>query len=163
MFNQQQIFLFGQIQTTQTGGQLYSETYPYEVSECSLLWSTVWPSKGQTIVLAFKNLTYFSWEKIDCVKAFTNGSLHKQQLKQEGGATQGNIFRGYTIYGSIHQIFAIKLSFYKFCWTGFREPRPPAEHGGRHRRGGGEQQQQHQIESDLLKLQAKLLQVTSLR
>ena len=93
MFNQQQIFLFGQIQTTQTGGQLYSETYPYEVSECSLLWSTVWPSKGQTIVLAFKNLTYFSWEKIDCVKAFTNGSLHKQQLKQEGGDSRKHFSR----------------------------------------------------------------------
>ena len=34
MFNQQQIFLFGQIQTSQTGGQLYSDTVID--SECSL-------------------------------------------------------------------------------------------------------------------------------
>ena len=29
-------YLFGQIQTSQTGGQPYSNTSPYEVSECSL-------------------------------------------------------------------------------------------------------------------------------
>ena len=28
---------FGQIQTSQTGGQLYSDTSPYKVSECSLI------------------------------------------------------------------------------------------------------------------------------
>ena len=38
MFNQQQINLFSQIQTSQTGGQLYSDTSPYKVSECSLDW-----------------------------------------------------------------------------------------------------------------------------
>ena len=37
MFNQQQIFLFGQIQTCQRGGQPYIDTFPYKVSECSLL------------------------------------------------------------------------------------------------------------------------------
>ena len=37
MFNQQQIYLFGQIQTSQTGGQLHSDTSPYKVSECSLV------------------------------------------------------------------------------------------------------------------------------
>ena len=37
MFNQPQIYLFGQIQTSQTGGQRYSDTSPYKVSECSLL------------------------------------------------------------------------------------------------------------------------------
>ena len=36
MFNQQQIFLFGQIQTCQRGGQPYIDTFPYKVSECSL-------------------------------------------------------------------------------------------------------------------------------
>ena len=36
MFNQQQIYLFGQIQTSQTG-QPNKDTSPYEVSECSLL------------------------------------------------------------------------------------------------------------------------------
>ena len=36
MFNSQHIHLFGQIQTSQAGGQLYSDTSPYEVSECSL-------------------------------------------------------------------------------------------------------------------------------
>ena len=36
MFNQQQIYLFGQIQASQTGGQRYSNTFPYKVSECSL-------------------------------------------------------------------------------------------------------------------------------
>ena len=36
MFNQQQIYLFCQIQTSQTGGQPDSDTSPYEVSECSL-------------------------------------------------------------------------------------------------------------------------------
>ena len=35
--NDQQIYLFGQIQTSQTRGQLYSDTSPYEVSECSLV------------------------------------------------------------------------------------------------------------------------------
>ena len=36
MFNQPQIYLFGQIQTSQTGGQRYSDTSPYKVSERSL-------------------------------------------------------------------------------------------------------------------------------
>ena len=36
MFNQQQIYLFGQIKTSQTRGQPSSDTFPYEVSECSL-------------------------------------------------------------------------------------------------------------------------------
>ena len=36
MLNQIEIYNFGQIQTSQTGGQLYSDTSPYEVSECSL-------------------------------------------------------------------------------------------------------------------------------
>ena len=35
-FNSQHIYLFGQIKTSQTGGQLYSDTSPFEVSECSL-------------------------------------------------------------------------------------------------------------------------------
>ena len=38
MFNQQQIYLFGQIQISQTGGQLHSDTSPYKVSECSQPW-----------------------------------------------------------------------------------------------------------------------------
>ena len=40
MLNDQQFFLFGQIQTGQTIGQPYSYTYPY--GECSLVepWST---------------------------------------------------------------------------------------------------------------------------
>ena len=36
MFNQQQIYLFGQIQSSQTGGQSHSDTSPDAVSECSL-------------------------------------------------------------------------------------------------------------------------------
>ena len=36
MLNQIEIYKFGQIQTSQTGGRLYSETSPYNVSECSL-------------------------------------------------------------------------------------------------------------------------------
>ena len=35
MLNEQQFVLFGQIQTSQTGGHLYSDTSPY--GECSLL------------------------------------------------------------------------------------------------------------------------------
>ena len=34
MLNEQQFYLFGQIQTSQTGGQPYSDTFPY--GECSL-------------------------------------------------------------------------------------------------------------------------------
>ena len=34
MLNEQEIYLLGQIQTSQTGGQLYSDTSPY--GECSL-------------------------------------------------------------------------------------------------------------------------------
>ena len=37
MFNSQHIYSFGQIQTSQTGGQLYSDTSHYEVSECSMV------------------------------------------------------------------------------------------------------------------------------
>ena len=33
----QQIYVFGRIQTSQTGGQLYSDTSHYEVSECSMV------------------------------------------------------------------------------------------------------------------------------
>ena len=36
MFSQQQIYLFGQIQTSQTVVQVYSDTSPYEVNDCSL-------------------------------------------------------------------------------------------------------------------------------
>ena len=36
MFNQKQIYLFGEIQFSQTGGRLYSDNSPYKVSECSL-------------------------------------------------------------------------------------------------------------------------------
>ena len=32
MLNEHQFYLFGQIQTSQTGGQLYSDTSPYEIS-----------------------------------------------------------------------------------------------------------------------------------
>ena len=32
MLNEQHIYIFGQIQTSQTEGQLHSETYPYEES-----------------------------------------------------------------------------------------------------------------------------------
>ena len=38
MLNEQQFYLFGHIQTSQTGGQLCSDTFPY--GECSLLWHT---------------------------------------------------------------------------------------------------------------------------
>ena len=34
MLNKRQLYLFGQIQTSQTGGQPYSDTFPY--GECSL-------------------------------------------------------------------------------------------------------------------------------
>ena len=37
MFNSQHIYSFGQIQTSQTGGQPYSDTSPYKVSECPLI------------------------------------------------------------------------------------------------------------------------------
>ena len=36
MLNFIKIFNFGRIQTSQTGGQMYSDTSPYKVSECSL-------------------------------------------------------------------------------------------------------------------------------
>ena len=34
ILNQQQIYLFGEIQIGQRGGQMYSDTSPYEVSDC---------------------------------------------------------------------------------------------------------------------------------
>ena len=37
MLNQIQLFKFGRIQTSKIGGQPYSVTSPYEVSECSLV------------------------------------------------------------------------------------------------------------------------------
>ena len=37
MLNYIQINKYGPIQTSQTGGQLYNDTSPYEVSECSLV------------------------------------------------------------------------------------------------------------------------------
>ena len=43
MFNSQHIYLFGQIQTSQTGGQPYSDNSPYEVSEYSLVTRIAWP------------------------------------------------------------------------------------------------------------------------
>ena len=36
MLNEQQFYLFSQIQTSQTGGHLYTDTSPYKASECSL-------------------------------------------------------------------------------------------------------------------------------
>ena len=43
MLNEQHIYLFGQIQTSQIGGQLYSDTSPYKVIEflCPILHQTV--------------------------------------------------------------------------------------------------------------------------
>ena len=38
LLNEQQLYLFGQILTSQTGGQLYSDTSPY--GECSRSWQT---------------------------------------------------------------------------------------------------------------------------
>ena len=57
MFNQQQIYLCDRIQTRQTGGQPYSDTSPYEVSECSLTYlykyllrrSLITSKQGQSI------------------------------------------------------------------------------------------------------------------
>ena len=40
MFNQQQISLFGQIQTSQSGDQLYSDAALYKVKDYSLAWPT---------------------------------------------------------------------------------------------------------------------------
>ena len=37
MLDEQQFYLIGQIQTSQTGGQLYSDTAPPPNGECSLL------------------------------------------------------------------------------------------------------------------------------
>ena len=45
MLNLKQIYLFGQIQTSQTGGPLYSDTAPYQVSERSWDWYNNW--KGE--------------------------------------------------------------------------------------------------------------------
>ena len=35
-FNQQQIYLIGQIQTSRIGGHLYNDTSPFKFSDCSL-------------------------------------------------------------------------------------------------------------------------------
>ena len=43
MVNEQKFYLFGQIQTSQTGGQLYSDTYPN--GECSLFKTAFYSSK----------------------------------------------------------------------------------------------------------------------
>ena len=48
MLNEQQFYLFGQIQTNQTGGQLYSDTFPY--GECSLAWD-MFPKQPQGVSL----------------------------------------------------------------------------------------------------------------
>ena len=46
--NQIKIYKFGQISTSQTGGQPYSDTSPYEVSECSLAWPSIaWLKKAR--------------------------------------------------------------------------------------------------------------------
>ena len=37
LYDKIQIYKFGWIQTSQTGGQVYSDISPYKVSECSLL------------------------------------------------------------------------------------------------------------------------------
>ena len=42
MMNEQQFYLFDQIQTSQTGGQLYSDTFPF--GECSLAKQKSWMS-----------------------------------------------------------------------------------------------------------------------
>ena len=44
-----QIYKFGWIQTSQTGGQQYSDTSPYKVSECSLTWLMI-THNGRVIV-----------------------------------------------------------------------------------------------------------------
>ena len=52
MFNQQQIYLFSQIQTSQTEGQPYSDTSPHEVTESSLI-------RHWAFVVAILNDNYF--------------------------------------------------------------------------------------------------------
>ena len=42
LFNQQQIYLFGKIQTCLIGGQPYSDTSHYKVTECCLVQLTDW-------------------------------------------------------------------------------------------------------------------------
>ena len=60
MFNQQQqIYFFGQIQTSQTGGHLYSDTTPFEVSECSLV--SIFKVLRQRQIALFQNLKKIKW------------------------------------------------------------------------------------------------------
>ena len=47
MLNESQFYLFGQIQTSQTGGQLHSEFFPY--GECSLIWASSCGSDGRAV------------------------------------------------------------------------------------------------------------------
>ena len=58
MFNQQQIYLFGQIQTRQTGCRPYSDTYPYEVMT---LTSPLWEVLISNTTFQFRLLFMLSW------------------------------------------------------------------------------------------------------
>ena len=53
MFNQQQIYLFGQIQISQIGGQPYSDPSSDKVSECSMFL----PLPIRAAVLLFKEVS----------------------------------------------------------------------------------------------------------
>ena len=53
MLNQQQIYLFGQIQTSQTRGQSYSDTSPYDEMEYSL-------AQSKWVLSSVTNKKYFA-------------------------------------------------------------------------------------------------------
>ena len=57
-----QIFFLQIIQSSQTGGQLYNDTSPYEVSECYLLEDFSFVKSASLILLKFEitSCRYFS-------------------------------------------------------------------------------------------------------
>ena len=83
MFNLQQMYSFGQIQTSQTGGQLSSDTSPYKVSECSLdeqintLTTTeLTLSRIPNNVLQVRGQNADHWSDVSLYRYLLNGHAH---------------------------------------------------------------------------------------
>ena len=97
--------MFGQILTSQTGGQLYSDISPYEVSECSLPWLIR--------TLHFESLTqsFFSRQWSVSVTRFGKISSLWQNFK--------SLWQFLKLYPVFGKIFNLLWTNFLCFWTNF--------------------------------------------
>ena len=83
--NSHHIYLFGQIQTSQTGGQPYSHTAPIKVSECSLI-HLLLPTKVENVTKKFYSIV--RPRKKHPITRFSDNYRDKETPSGGGGVKQ---------------------------------------------------------------------------